>query len=78
MNQENIVQVGRCWFDEIALLQCAFSKESVPYKFEFSNWENVSVTDVGVVVRFVKDAHALCGVDSNMIEVVSGQWSVGQ
>ena len=59
MNQLDVFKCSRLRLNEFVGKKTSIAQESIADELELSNWENVSVADVGVVMWGIKDAHVL-------------------
>ena len=58
MDQEDVFEWRRSWFDELFWMQRSFCEQLVADEFKFANGKNVTLADVGVVPGRVEDLHA--------------------
>src|SRR4029453_10423357 len=59
MNELDVFECCGLRLNDFVEKKISFAQKSIADELELSDWKNVSVADVGVVVRGIKDAHVL-------------------
>jgi hypothetical protein len=59
MNELNVFEGCRLRLNDFLGKKTSLTQESITDELELSDWENVSVADIGVVVWGIIDAHVL-------------------